>query len=289
MYFNILYFKPSLCYYFSFWVFPLIIVLWSCFLVFCLELRAKMLKIWGKVRAQEPKLGHRENPLKTMTGWRRTAYLCMFVFVSTFWLERSVCHPTCSTTRPASFSILVNMFTVCVLETKPVKPTPYVVTPSSETVGPCRDFLENSSSNFKPKHHTIGLMPVWQRGRERERQGLSGPFVYVSVHRHDSHKCGWEPFVNRAWVKLLFVCQSKYNKGPWWAPPPSLILALALAKSGTAVLGHTASCSQRGRIASVIGERYDPPLIWIRKKNCTTHIDAQCESARRGTVMQQSI
>lgn len=41
--------------------------------------------------------------------------------------------------------------------------------------------------------------------------GLSG-LCLCEWYRHDSHKCGWKPLVNKGWVKLLFICQSKYNK-----------------------------------------------------------------------------
>ncbi|TNN75205.1 hypothetical protein EYF80_014615 [Liparis tanakae] len=79
--------------------------------------------------------------------------------------------------------------------------------------------------------------------------------------------------VNGARAKLLFICQSKYNKGPRSASPPSLILALALAESGTAVGGRTAACDRRGRNVAGTGQRNEPHAYG--HKVDTTHIDTQ--------------
>lgn len=80
----------------------------------------------------------------------------------------------------------------------------------------------------------------WADAHRKERQRKRKRLAYQASclrerYRHNSHKWRWEPFVNRAWVKLLFACQSKY-KAPWSASPPSLILALVA--SGTMAWGH---------------------------------------------------
>jgi len=122
-------------------------------------------------------------------------------------------------------------------------------------------------------------MPVGRRGRERERNRSLSAFVYVSATRHDSHK-----MVNGARAKLLFICQSKYNKGPRSASPPSLILALALAESGTTVRGRTAACDQRGRNTAGTGQRNEPHAYG--HKVDTTHIDTQTNTGYGKNVMQ---
>lgn len=79
-----------LCYYFSFWVFPLIIVLWSCFWYFVWNWK---LKCWK----YEARLVHVGSSLTCSKQWRDLLGGWMFVFVCVcIWTESTVCHPACS-------------------------------------------------------------------------------------------------------------------------------------------------------------------------------------------------
>ena len=185
MYFNVLYFKPSLCYYFSFWVFPLIIVLWSCFWYFVWKRELKCWKIWGKVSARAA-VGSSQKPAQkktTVTGFVGGLHICVCVRIldwkglchtryNIMHTERAVSHHTIINTDTSYciFAVWSDYCTVIHLnyrngfQTKPVRPKNRLPTLRLQTIKlqeqqRCH-FQESSSSNFKPKHHIIGAMPV---------------------------------------------------------------------------------------------------------------------------------
>lgn len=158
-------------------------MLWSCFLYFVWNWELKCWKYEAKL-VQELQLGHPE-PAQNSDGiCRRATYLCLFVSAfglkgprvnpsatSSIWESRQSPHHMVNTIISYRIHAVWNDYCTVIhlnyrngFKTKPVKtknrlPTLWLQTIKLWEQQRCH-FQESSSSNFKPKHHIIGLMPV---------------------------------------------------------------------------------------------------------------------------------